>query len=270
VSQSPNRQHRDNAHPWAKYTDSKVPEHLEDSEDPEFSRSGSIAFVVTLIFGFGLIFFFTKTRGAVTGFDKGDVVWAGAVTIFIAFWVRSMSGNGLKTYAKQALIWFGIILACVTLYAYKAELGAVKDRVVSVLIPDQGMAVSENSHVYTKAGNGHFYIQGQVNGVPIIFLADTGATNVVLAKRDAERAGYDAETLVYDRQASTANGLVDTARIELDELRVAGFVLDNLPAYVNDSELDESLLGMNFFSRLEGYEVEGDALTIRWRGAKQP
>jgi aspartyl protease family protein len=58
--------------------------------------------------------------------------------------------------------------------------------------------------------------------------------------------------------------LTKVAPIRIDELRIASIVLKDVKASVaRQGELDENLLGMSFLSRLKGYAVEADQLTLR-------
>ena len=213
----------------------------------------------------GLILYLGHTRGLLNGqANKYQVAYAIGLVFLVGALVRGLPRYGYIRTGLQALAWIGVFMAFILAYAYRNELSMVRDRVVSVLVPDQGRAVSEGSHVFEMANDGHFYIQARVNGLPVLFLADTGATNIVLTKVDAQRIGLDTNILDYDGQASTANGFVRVARVSLDSLRVGEYTLEDFPASVNEGELDTSLLGMRFFSGLESYQVEGKTLTIRW------
>jgi aspartyl protease family protein len=111
---------------------------------------------------------------------------------------------------------------------------------------------------------GHFVLEAMVNGAPIRFLVDTGASNVVLDPEDAERAGLRASRLRFTQTFHTANGNVRGAPVTLRELRIGQFSLYDLDASVNEVSLGISLLGMAFLSRLDSYEVRGDRLILRW------
>ncbi|HSE74455.1 MAG TPA: TIGR02281 family clan AA aspartic protease, partial [Dongiaceae bacterium] len=91
---------------------------------------------------------------------------------------------------------------------------------------------------------------------------DTGATDIVLAPRDARRIGIDPDSLEFNRFAETANGTVRGAAIRLDSLEVGPITLNQVPATVNGADMSESLLGMAFLSRLHGWRVEGGELTL--------
>lgn len=118
--------------------------------------------------------------------------------------------------------------------------------------------------VIERGPHGHFLLDAQVDGQPITFLVDTGASHVVLAPADAERLGLTLATLDYRQPFMSANGVVNAAPVRLRELRVGQFSLFDLDAYVNQGPLDISLLGMSFLERLHGYEVERGRLVLRW------
>lgn len=100
-----------------------------------------------------------------------------------------------------------------------------------------------------RAADGHYYLTLKIGGKPIEFMVDTGATNVVLSDADARKLGFDPGQLVYLGTVSTANGVVRTARIMLEDVSLGALHDDRLAAYVNDGEMDGSLLGMDYLGR---------------------
>ncbi len=123
------------------------------------------------------------------------------------------------------------------------------------------MVSGESEITLPRAADGHFYAAVQINGTEVFFLADTGATNMVLSRRDAERIGLDPNALYYLGEASTANGTVRTARITLDSVAFGPFQDTNFPAYVNDGEMDGSLLGMEYLRRFN-IRMEADRMVL--------
>jgi aspartyl protease family protein len=116
-----------------------------------------------------------------------------------------------------------------------------------------------------QAGDGgHFLVEAVVNGVPITFLVDTGASSVVLTMEDAERLGFRPESLRFTQRFASANGEVRAAPVVLRELRIGQFSVFDMPASVNEAPLRVSLLGMSFLERLHGYGVEDGRLILRW------
>jgi clan AA aspartic protease (TIGR02281 family) len=111
---------------------------------------------------------------------------------------------------------------------------------------------------------GHFVIEATVNGMPVTFLVDTGASEIVLSLADARRLGFDPRHLEFSQRFGTANGEVEGAPVRLRELRVGQFSLYDLDASVNAAPLPVSLLGMSFLERLHGYRVEDRRLVLEW------
>lgn len=111
---------------------------------------------------------------------------------------------------------------------------------------------------------GHFVVEAVVNGTPLDFVVDTGASDVMLSPRDAERLGFRDAELRFTRRYQTANGEVAAAPVRLRELRIGQFSVYDLPASVNAAPLPVSLLGVRFLRELRGYEVEDDRLILRW------
>jgi aspartyl protease family protein len=130
--------------------------------------------------------------------------------------------------------------------------------------PDATAADDAWQYVVEAGPEGHFAIEGTVNGVPVTFLVDTGASEIVLTMADARRLGFDPRHLEFSQRFRTANGEVQGAPVRLRELRVGQFSLYDLDASVNAGPLPISLLGMNFLDRLHGYRVKDGRLILEW------
>jgi aspartyl protease family protein len=118
--------------------------------------------------------------------------------------------------------------------------------------------------VLTADGRGHFVAQGVVNGAPVHFLVDTGASQVVLPASVAKRAGVSMAGAVNARVA-TANGAVRAQHIVLDSVQVGGIRLYLVDALVlDDASLNVSLLGMSFLNRTNMVR-EGDTMVLTQR-----
>lgn len=128
--------------------------------------------------------------------------------------------------------------------------------------------VTGDGEIVLRAGNDrHFRLDLRVNGTPVEFILDTGASDIVLAQDDAARVGFDPASLPYLGQARTANGIVGLARVELTEVVLAEGGLEfrdtDVPAFVNEGALDVSLLGMGYLSRYARISIEGDRLILQ-------
>jgi clan AA aspartic protease (TIGR02281 family) len=130
---------------------------------------------------------------------------------------------------------------------------------------DEGQSEENDlEYVIESGAGGHFVVEAVVNGAPVTFLVDTGASNIVLTMEDAERLGFRPESLRFTERFASANGEVRAAPVVLRELRIGQFSVFDMPASVNEAPLRVSLLGMSFLRRLHGYGVEDGRLILRW------
>ena len=115
----------------------------------------------------------------------------------------------------------------------------------------------------SKAADGHFWAEVEVNGRWIRCLIDTGASYVALTRADAERLGFDPATLTYDAPVVTANGRTQAARVQLTDVTVSGARVEQVPALVIADGLSTSLLGMSYLGRLSRFEATPTSLILR-------
>jgi aspartyl protease family protein len=175
----------------------------------------------------------------------------------VAF-IRSQPATALR----YAAIWFLIALVICAGYVLRDDFSLIGRRLTAELLPHRG--VEQAGTVQFKSQErGHFVIEARVDGVAVRFLLDTGATDVVLAPADARRLGFDTAALSYSRSYRTANGTVQGAPVRLGLVEVGPIQLRDVRASVNAAAMDRSLLGMSFLSRLSGFDVTGETLTLR-------
>ena len=120
-----------------------------------------------------------------------------------------------------------------------------------------------NALVFRANPQGHVVVEAAVNGVPVKFLVDTGATMVVLTLKDAAAAGLSGSDLVFSMRTSTANGVARAAPVRLRELRIDQLMVRDVAAAVVEN-LNISLLGQSFLTRLDGYEMRDGVLTLNY------
>ena len=114
----------------------------------------------------------------------------------------------------------------------------------------------------SRAKDGLFYVTAMVNGAPVRFLVDTGASVVVLTPEDARRAGFTLAPAAFTRLASTANGKTAMARVRLNEVIVAGTRIEAIDAAVVEQGLHVSLLGQSMLSRLNSVTIRADSMVL--------
>lgn len=109
---------------------------------------------------------------------------------------------------------------------------------------------------------GHYVANGEINGVPVTFLLDTGATDVAIPESVAREARLRSG---YSSQASTANGVVTVYSTTVDELVLGNIVLNDVQASITPSMGGNTiLLGMSALGRVE-FMQQGSTLTLRHR-----
>ena len=161
----------------------------------------------------------------------------------------------LGSLLRGALLW-GLIFLGVTVGAMLWM--DVRDQV----IPTRAVSFGDGRIELPRDPSGHFFATLEVQGVPMRFIVDTGATDVVLSQDDARRLGLDPEQLVYTGRARTANGVVRTARITLEEVTFGDFTDRDLRAWVNEGQLEHSLLGMGYLERFDRVEISRDRMIL--------
>lgn len=189
--------------------------------------------------------------------DKMNLAYLVALLSIFSLSARNMPLNQTVRYG---VIWLGVILAIIFAYSYKDAF--LNSRIMAELLPNRARVDAEGNLVIRASQDGHFHIEARVNGVPVNFMVDTGASDVVLSRQDAERIGLNPDTLSYTRTYMTANGATGGAPVKLNRLQIGQFTLDDFPASVNRGELDSSLLGMSALRKLGGFSIEGDEMVI--------
>jgi aspartyl protease family protein len=149
-------------------------------------------------------------------------------------------------------------------YAYRDDLNGIAARVFGELMPGTAIVDAERGiATFRKGRDGHFQVEGRINGAEITMIFDTGASAVVLTSADARRAGIDTAGLRFDIPVSTANGTGRAASVRLDRMEIGGIVRENIRAFVAEADaLDTSLLGMSFLETLNRYAVSSNSLEL--------
>ena len=115
----------------------------------------------------------------------------------------------------------------------------------------------------TPDTDGIYYIFANVNGVSTRFVIDTGSDDVVLTRKDAQRAGIDISKLDFSEDFDAASGSGVEADATVSKLAISQLSVTNFPISV-EQEGGASLLGMTFLHRLKSVEIRNGRLYLRW------
>ena len=132
-----------------------------------------------------------------------------------------------------------------------AAVSAAPPRNVSVAPAPQQVSAGRTVRLDSDR-RGHFRVDARVDGRPIDFMVDTGASSVVLRESSAAKLGIFPKPSDYTGRSSTANGIARYAPVRLNRIEVNGInVYDVRAAVMPDDALGENLLGMTFLSRVK-------------------
>jgi len=171
----------------------------------------------------------------------------------------------MREVLRNVAIWSAIALVLAIVFAFQDELFGVYTRLRAELIPGYPVTANAKELVLTQSGDGHFYVIGQLNGTPVKFLVDTGASDVVLSPDDAKRLGIDVAGLDFSRQYQTANGVGYGASYRVAQMVLGEVELTDVPVSINQAPMSESLLGMSVLRDTASMEIRDRKLFLRWR-----
>ncbi len=155
---------------------------------------------------------------------------------------------------QQMGIWVLIFMGAIAVIGMWPE-------IQRTITPRQSV-VDGTTIVLPRARDGHYYLTLDINNVPVEFVVDTGASQVVLTQDDAKRIGLNPLALSYLGTASTANGTVRTAAVRLDTVSLGAITDTRVRAVVNDGEMNGSLLGMTYLSNFDSITIKDGELIL--------
>ena len=171
--------------------------------------------------------------------------------------------NRREPCAKMAtmfLAWIAIFGAGFVIFTFRDDLRYVAARLTTEAT-GQALVVAGGKEVRVPmAIDGHFWVEGDVNGLPVKFLVDSGATMTTISRADAAQARLTVDDS-HGQIVRTGNGLVRVSTARTPTLRVASIERENVGLHVADDDL--SVLGMNFLSSLDSWSVKGRWLIMR-------
>lgn len=188
-------------------------------------------------------------------FDTANLIYLVVLGSAVMLWFFAANRNSLGKSLQQAAMWGLIFIGVI------AVIG-LWDDIRSTVAPSQLVSNDGARIELPRAPDGHYYLDARVNGAPLRFVVDTGASDIVLSRADAIQVGLHPDGLAFTGQANTANGIVRTAPVRLESFEVGGVTDRGLRAVVNEGALDESLLGMRYLQRFSTVQISGGKLVL--------
>ncbi len=188
------------------------------------------------------------------GETMARVGYLAIILVALGGWVMVEFRQRMGQALRMALAWGLILVGVIAGYGLWSDIR--RD-----VMPIQEVTADAAVEV-PRSADGHYYLTLMIDGTAVPFMVDTGASGMVLASRDAEQLGIDPTSLEFRGQATTANGVVRTARVTLDLVELGPFRNENFGAFVTEGELDQSLLGMDYLGQFR-MEFDGGKLVLR-------
>jgi aspartyl protease family protein len=158
----------------------------------------------------------------------------------------------------MALAWIAIFGGGFVLFTFRDNLGYVGQRLRAEAT---GEPVKQGREIrIPMAIDGHFWVDGFVNGKKVKFLIDSGATMTTIGRQTAASVGVRASPS-RSQIVRTGNGFIKVATGNARTLEVGDIERRNLALHVADDD-DLNVLGMNFLSSLQRWGVEGRWLIL--------
>ncbi len=158
-----------------------------------------------------------------------------------------------------ALAWVAIFGGGFVMFTFRDDLGFIAQR-LKTEATGEPIVVGREVRI-PMAIDGHFWVEGAINGTPVKFLVDSGATVTTIDRATAIAAGATVAD-ARDQIVRTGNGFIKVARGRAQRLEIATIKRDNLGLHIVDGE-DINVLGMNFLSTLTRWSVEGRWLVLQ-------
>jgi aspartyl protease family protein len=161
---------------------------------------------------------------------------------------------------KMVLAWVLIFAAGFAIFALREDFKALGSRLWAAVTGSNVQETQNGELRIAMAEDGHFWVDAELNGRPVRFLIDSGATVTTIGPGTAERAGVQASggrTLV-----DTANGIAQVDRGSADLLKVGPIERRNFSLFIAREDAT-NVIGMNFLSTLSRWSVEGRTLVLR-------
>jgi len=166
--------------------------------------------------------------------------------------------GGFGSALTMMIAWVTIFAAGFVVFSFRDDLGYVAQRLKSEAT-GAPVQVGQTLRI-PMALDGHFWVEADVNGVPVKFLIDSGATMTTVGAATAAETGL--QPLEGRGQlVRTGNGVIRVGRARADTIDLEGVQRRDMTVFVAGND-DINVLGMNWLSSLQRWGVEGRWLIL--------
>jgi aspartyl protease family protein len=194
--------------------------------------------------------------------DGASIVYAVGALILL---IGSLAARRLPlgSVAKMLLAWVAIFSMLFVIVSYRAEFKQIWNHVKADILGTGNQQQTGSTVRLTRHDDGHFHAAVRVNGKPVQFLIDSGATMTSLSAEAAEMAGIVVDRSTVPVIVETANGAVKDWRAVANAMALESILIKDHSVLISDNlSDDQNLLGMNFLDELNSWRVEGDFMIL--------
>ena len=163
---------------------------------------------------------------------------------------------------KMAIAWLLIFGAAFLAFTLKDDFAALGRRAYAEAVGDNVVSSGHGEIRIRQSDDGHFYINGDVNGHAVRFLIDSGATITTLSRSTAEAAGVQRDGS-FGVMVDTANGTAMFDRGTVERLQLGPIGRPGVAVHISRGGDELNVIGMNFLSSLSAWGVEGRTLVMK-------
>lgn len=117
--------------------------------------------------------------------------------------------------------------------------------------------------IVSSDASGMYTTVGSINGLPVSFLIDTGATTIAMNAAQAMRLGIDFRITGKETVVGTASGFAKAYQVTLSKVTLGAITRHNISAVVIEGRFPmQTLLGMSFLGQLD-IQREGSVMRIK-------
>lgn len=143
----------------------------------------------------------------------------------------------------------------------------MKKNLITILFLFFSSLIFSQKTIIMKKTNGVYKLNCKVNGIPMNFIFDTGASNVSISKTEAlfliKQGLITNEDIIGNINYQIANGEIhEGTKVNLKTFEIQGITINNVVATVVHKQNSPLLLGQSLLSKLGKFSIDGDKLII--------
>lgn len=172
---------------------------------------------------------------------------------------------------RMALLWVAIFIIGLMLFKFAERSGLFIEKTDPPIVPAHNddppsppkARIEGEGLRIPVSSDGHYWVEGAVNGTPTRFLIDSGASVTALSEQAARAAALNIDQAQPSVAMVTANGRVKAQRSRIATLAIGPIRTSDVDIVVSPAFGDVNVIGMNTLSRLKSWGVENGEMVLR-------